>query len=310
MQTALAEKSAGVVLAMRKTSPLTRAFGVGANGGIATLQQIIVTIGDTGFTFVGANPVALPDPLEAGRDYGIFVVDGNLVARLAGAFADLDGAIGGFHFAPGGNAAAREGGDETPTINPNSTWDLNFRPACADPRGMALIDAVPGCAFVPAFWADIYLTAQDHLDGTSRFGAVIADGSNRPQKLTGSGNLPKCDFETAKTVLAHHGKRLPSTAEFAALAYGVKEKSASGTRQELAGLEAPYTSQAGVMMATAQRWCWGHDGDPDLPRASSFGGSCWCEVDAGSRYADVGVWAVYSSDNFGLRGCGDHLVLA
>lgn len=42
-----------------------------------------------------------------------------------------------------------------------------------------------------------------------------------------------------------------------------------------------------------------------MPRASNFGGSYWNEDDAGSRYANVDVWAEYSNDNIGLRGCGD-----
>lgn len=309
MQTALAEKPTVTPPRLRKTDPRRRAFGPGPDGGLVTVQQVIAEFDVGGWTFVEGEAVALPATLEIG-DYGLFVEDDKLVARVVASLSDLDGAIGGFHFAPGGNAPARDGGDAVPAINPCSIWDLGFRPASADPRGMALVEGVPGSHLVPAFWSDIYLTAQHHLEGTSRCGATIADGRNLPQKLTGSGNFPKCDFETAKAVLAHHGKRLPSTIEFAALAYGVREKSASGKRQEQAGLEAPYTSRSGVMMATAQRWCWGHDGDPDMPRASHFGGSHWSVDDAGSRYALVDVWAGLSDGDIGLRGCSDHLAPA
>lgn len=42
-----------------------------------------------------------------------------------------------------------------------------------------------------------------------------------------------------------------------------------------------------------------------MPRASNFGGSYWNDDDAGSRYANVDVWAENSNENIGLRGCSD-----
>lgn len=110
-------------------------------------------------------------------------------------------------------------------------------------------------------------------------------------------------------MLASHGKGLLSIEEFFAAAYGVTEKSADKGDPDMTGLDAPRTSKFGLMQATGNMWVWGHDGDPDEPRASSFGGS-WISGDlAGSRYAYVGVWPEYSSDDLGARGRSDHLQL-
>ncbi len=133
-----------------------------------------------GTTFAGrvfAEETAIEAPTdgyEAGSDYVVFIDDDG--APLAVKLAELPSHphyLGGYHFAPGGNAPARAGGDDLPQINPYSLWDRNFRPACADPRGMALVDG--------KFWADIYLLGVNHLtDGTSKFGVTIADGNDRP----------------------------------------------------------------------------------------------------------------------------------
>ncbi len=61
------------------------------------------------------------------------------------------------------------------------------------------------------------------------------------------------------------------------------------------------------MQATGNLWVWGHDGDPDTPRASILGGSWFHDGYAGSRYANVDRWADYSAGNLGARGRSDHL---
>jgi hypothetical protein len=222
--------------------------------------------------------------------------------RAAAATIDAD-VIGGFHFAPGGNAAAIAGGGEGPAINPCSLWDLNFRPACPDPRGMTLVDARAG-----KFWCDIYLTAADHLAGTSRFGVAIADGSDLPEQ-PGGGRFERFDYAAACAVMKHHGKALLSVEEFFAAAYGVTERTARDGDPKITGLDAPRTSKWGLMQATGNMWVWGHDGRPDMPRASIFGGSWLGGDNAGSRYADVGHWPGGSDGSIGARGRGDHLQL-
>ncbi|MEA2994345.1 MAG: hypothetical protein QOD40_3265, partial [Alphaproteobacteria bacterium] len=130
-----------------------------------------------GRSFAHDTPVPSPDAgLDPGGDYAVVVVDGepSLIPLTVKPIGDIT--LGGFHFAPGGNAAARQGGDDVPAINPWSVWDLNYRPACPDPRGMALIDAGG-----PKYWADIYLTGADHLtNGTSKLGVTICDGDDPP----------------------------------------------------------------------------------------------------------------------------------
>jgi hypothetical protein len=258
-----------------------------------------------GVTFAEDTPVVFDVDLEAGNDYAVIVKDGSLgYVRLASA-AIGDDILGGFHFAPGGNAGARDGGDSEPAINPRSLWDRNFRPACPDPRGMALIETPSG-----KFWCDIYLTGVDHLaDGTSRFGATIADGDDPPAK-PGRGHFAKFDYETALAVMKLHGKGLLSFAEFAAAAFGVREKTACHDNPRTTALDAPRTSRCGLIQATGNMWTWGHDGDPDEPRASIFGGSWLGGGNAGSRCASVAYyWPRYSGGNLGARGRGDHLQL-
>jgi hypothetical protein len=118
------------------------------------------------------------------------------------------------------------------------------------------------------------------------------------------------DYATAVTVMARHGKGLLSFAEFAAAAYGVTEKTAHTGDPQITKLDAPRTSKWGLMQAVGNLWVWGHDGDPDAPRASVFGGSWWYGGDAGSRCAFVAYrWPGDSDDFLGARGRGDHLQL-
>lgn len=134
-----------------------------------------------GRAFVEQTPLPIaPETLEPGADYAVSIEGGEIVVEQL-TVAPLAHHVAGFHFAPGGNAPARAGGDDIPAINPYSLWDLNFRPACRDPRGMCLVDGPHG-----KFWCDIYLTGADHLvRGNSLFGAVIADGNDPPVKLRG-----------------------------------------------------------------------------------------------------------------------------
>ncbi|MBI1202567.1 MAG: hypothetical protein GC182_08655 [Rhodopseudomonas sp.] len=252
-------------------------------------------------------PVASSLALQPGADYVVVVRDGSAVAEMLTGKPDLDDptVLGGFHFAPGGDATARAGGDDTPAINPYSVWDIAFRPACADPRGMVLVDTTRA-----PFWADIYLLGVNHLtDGTSKFGVEIADGNSPPQNLAG-GNYSKLDYETAAAVMKHHGKGLLSIDEFFAAAFGVTERTSRDDDPKTTQLDTVRTSRFGLMQATGNLWVWGHDGDPDTPRPSFFGGSWWNDGNAGSRRAHVGVWPFYSNEYLGARGRSDHLQLA
>jgi hypothetical protein len=287
---------------LTKTDPSSPALIVTSHTTIAVKAGTVFC----GRAFAEQTQVKLPDGgLEAGADYAVVAVDASPAAlKLIGPpTGDLH--LGGFHFAPGGNATARSGGDEIPAINPCSVWDLTFRPACPDPRGMTLID-VPG----RRFWSDIYLLGADHLAGTSRFGATIADGNDPPQKPDNR-RFKKLDYETAVSVMAHHGKGLLGAEEFFAATFGVTERTAHDGDPRVTKLDARRTSRFGLIQATGNLWVWGHDGDPDMPRASLFGGSWWNGGNAGSRYADVAYgWPEGSDGSFGARGRGDHLQLA
>jgi hypothetical protein len=257
-------------------------------------------------TFEHDTPVELVDPVP-GQDYGVQIGDDGRPVAIPVSLNMMGEAFAGFHFAPGGNAPAgtRKGGDETPAINPFSCWDAGFRPVCPDPRAMTLITLPDG----KLVWVDIYKLGTEHqVDGTSRFGATIADGwKNLPQKPTGKGKVKALDYATAVEIMAQHGKQPLSYDEFRVAAFGVTERTSIGDKPAKAGLDAPRTSACGMMQATGNLYDWGHDGDPDDPRPSIFGGDWHSGGDAGSRCASLGGWAGSSSGVLGARGRSDHL---
>lgn len=253
----------------------------------------VIAAGERKHTFAADTPIAIVS-LDAGRDYAIGVGDdGAPYATACDTNPLASGWIAGFHFAPGGNAEACAGGDGVPAINPRSLWDVGFRPACADPRGMTRVDCGGR-----SLWVDIYLLGTGHRDQcTSRHGVEIADGRS----------LAKLDYTTAVEIYAGHGKRLLTCEEFFAAAYGVKERSSADHDPKSTGLDAARTSRFGLMQATGNLWIWGTDGHPDDPRPSIFGG-CWFSGSyAGSRCAHLGFHPGSSSDIISARGACDHL---
>lgn len=286
-----------------KADPTSPVIRITESGGIVIKAGTVFC----GKSYDEDEGVPLPS-LVPGADYVIAALnDGTLeIVRLTVGSVP-DAVIGGFHFAPGSVATARRGGDDIPQINPYSLWDRNFRPACSDPRGMALIEGAHG----HKFWCDIYLLGVSHIDdGSSRFGAKIVDGSSPPIDPATGKKLKRFEYQHAVDALAHHGKQLLSFEEFAHAAYGVTEKSAASEDPDITKLDAPRTSKFGIMQATGNLWVWGHDGDPDEPRASLLGGAWWSDGDAGSRYASVGHWPADSYEDLGARGRSDHLQLA
>ena len=136
-----------------------------------------------------------------------------------------------------------------------------------------------------------------------------ADGNDRPTDPATGEPFRRFDYAAACGVMKHHGKGLLSFEEFALAAYGVTEKTAANDDPHHTGLDAARTSKFGLMQATGNMWVWGHDGDPDEPRASILGGSWWYEDDAGSRCANLDYWAGHSGEGLGARGRSDHLQL-
>lgn len=251
--------------------------------------------GDAGaFSFPDDTEVAVPD-LIPGEDYGVRLDEGRPFASLLGPENPIDaGCIGGFHFAPGGNAPASSGGDTAPAINPCSLWDIGFRPACPDPRGMTLRKTPDG----RLSWEDIYWLGTEHERfGTSRCGATIATGET----------LDRLNYHDAVAILAKYGKRLSTYDEARAGAYGVTDSSSADQHQKVTGLDAARTSAIGIMQATGNVWGWITDGDPDDPRPSIFGGSWFYGSYAGSRFALLDSWAGNSCGDLGVRAACDHL---
>ena len=269
----------------------------------------VIRIDGAAYGFDMDTPLGVAGALVPGYDYGVGIHENGkpFATVLAPANPLANGFVAGFHYAPSGCAEGTEGGDGTPSINPYSSWDIGFRPACPDPRGMTLVEIGQG----RLFWEDIYLLAADHLQGTSRCGETIADGRDLPERLDGKGRYAKLDHATAVEICAHHGKRLIGAEEAFAGAYGVKERcSRSKDPVKTGSMEdggARFVSRRGVLDATGTMWQRGTDGHPDDPRPSLFGGSWLNGSSAGSRYASLDYWPGFSGGALGVRAACDHL---
>jgi hypothetical protein len=289
---------------------------------LATAMDFCVESGGKVFSFRAGHDLAAIDAAP-GSDLEIWITpSGQLVCHThPKQVANDSRKIGGFHFAPGGNATARSGGDTTPQINEFSMWDLKFRPACSNPRGMTLVAG--------AFWADIYLLAADHLQGTSVFASQIADRlspAKRPLSFDGDGQAvyDGLNWWDAQEVLASHGKRLPNHQEFSALSYGTTEKKSAESDPCTNILRAPFTSKWGVMLATGNLWTWGahlagqkyQEGQTDgrgtaysSQNAVLFGGGWNDGAYSGSRCSGWGDSPTSSVNSISARGVCDHLNL-
>ncbi len=313
-----------------KADPNTVAFTKTGNGTASVKDGTVVDVKGTPVAFASATAITMPT-LSSGTDYAIYAcADGSI--RADASFTAPSGyttansrQIGGFHYAPGGNATAQAGGNTTAQINEFSFWDLKFRPACPDPRGMTLV--------ADGFWADIYLLGVDHLvNGTSKFNVTIADGSSPPRVPTKFGGNGTTTYTTlnwweAREVMVHHGKRLPTYGEFAALAYGTTEATQGGTDPVSTILRNAFTSRWGVMLAAGNMWVWGDEfgggaasagwtantggrgSTYQMENAVLFGGSWDYGANCGSRCSSWSNSPTGSGNSFGARGVCDHLIL-
>ena len=224
------------------------------------------------------------------------------------------------------------GGDTTPAINEYSLWDLKWRPACSDPRGMALVAG--------KFWSDLYLLGVNHITaGTSANNQTIADGSSPPKipvAFGGDGTAAYGDLTwwTAAEVLSAYGKRLPRYSEFCALAYGVTENTSRGTDAVTTGIgtsnagtvtDEKFTSKWGAIQAAGIMWIWvnefggpyaaaswvndngGRGQDYNMPNAAIEGGNWGDGANTGSRASYWSVAPSISDNSVGARGCCDHV---
>ncbi len=155
-----------------KDTPRAVAWTKTGAGTAETATGITLEVNGAFVRLASGTSITMPT-LTAGTDYAIWCApDGTLEADASFTVAPTANGrlIGGFHYAPGGNAAAQAGGNTTAQINEYSFWDLKFRPSCDDPRGMTLVS--------DHFWSDIYLLNTDpDTNGTSANDKTIANGN-------------------------------------------------------------------------------------------------------------------------------------
>jgi hypothetical protein len=360
----------------RSTKVATTAFVAGASAGqfvkldgetvvftktgTAALQVKAGTrldVAGTPVVFSAATAVFMP-VLIAGTDYAIYVcTDGNIRADSsfyapAGYTIANSRKIGGFHYglvasgttvASGSFATTGNGMiwtqadvDKLAGINQYSLWDLKFRPANADPRGMVLI--------ANRVWSDIYFCNTDPAtNGTSKYNAAVASGTVLPKipaEFGGNGTATYANgnWWTFNEIAQANGKRLPREAEFGLASFGVTENQSLGGAASTipaTARQAGYTSKYGLEQASGHIWTWGDDSsyrnDGAAPATTydlnggrgqiyminsvglirvMLGGDRSGAATSGSRASH---WANYpwaSSLFVGLRAFGDHLKLA
>lgn len=311
----------------KKTNPSIPAFTKTGNFAVSTSQVFYAEVGGLIVT-IGSGVVVSMPTATVGKDYAIWLkTDGTLQATDNFVTPPATNArkIGGFHYAPGGNATGQSGGNSTAQINEFSIYDNNYRPACADPRGMTCVAGT--------FWSDIYLLNNNpDVNGTSSYGKPIADGSTPPiipAALGGNGstNYGGLTWFEAMSIAAVYGKSAFTQSEFMAATFGVTEATSRGSDPVNTGLDAPRTSRWGVMQATGNLYTWAADrGGPfaaaswnantegfgseyNAPNASLLGANWNNGSFAGSRSSFWNVSASASTDAVSLRLRCDHLQL-
>lgn len=320
-----------------KANPNAVSFTATGAGTATTAFAIKVEINFVGYAYASSTTIVMPT-LTTGTDYAIYAcTDGTL--RADSSFSAPVGytvltsrQIGGFHYAPGGNATAQSGGNTTPSINPYSFWDLKWRCRSGDNRGMTLCSN--------NLWVDIYLTNTNYItNGTSKYNVAYARGTTPAKKSpsfggTGSDSYSSHTWYEANEIAKYAGKRLPSLDEMFMAAYGTTENSSIGTDQNNTILNAAYTSKWGVIQSTGVLWVWATD---TVMRSDVAGGWNWYNTNGGrgqtyeygssstTRAFFGGRWAgasfsgsrasswdnapSYSAINIGSRCVGDHLIL-
>lgn len=347
-----------------KIDAFSPAFVKTAAGTISVKAGTSAMVAGVQVSWAADTAVIMPT-LTGGTDYAIYVcTDGSIRADASmtnptGYTTANSRKIGGFHYGlvaagttvAGGSFATTGNGmiwtqgdvDNIAGINKFSLWDLKFRPACSDPRGMALVN---GCT-----WVDIYLCSTDTAaNGTSKAGTNISSGTVLPKipaAFGGNGTTtyPSLNWWVANELARANQKRLMRESEFVGAVFGVTENQtidATASTYPTTQRNAGYTSKHGLEQASGHHWTWGEDSNFFGEAASPAG--TWKQVNgntgaAGSERGQVytfgtyglsrvmlggsrtsallsgsraSLWTVYPWDsnwNFGLRAACDHLTL-
>jgi hypothetical protein len=267
---------------------------------------------------------------------GALVADSSFTTAPAGATGGS--IVGGYHYIPSGRPTAFNNGSPTGAaeILEYSLWDLTWRPVCQDPRGMTCVDK--------RFWADIYLCGTTSYQTSSftgvpssRNGLTIADGSSAaliPATYGGNGSTVYTltggngigSWYNFAEVASSFGKRLPSSWEFQALAFGGIEAASRGTDPVTVTWER--ASLWGCAQATGVAWAWGIERQGryvsvtntntggrgtelnDNPIAPCYGGAWQAGNFSGSRSSNWSNAPSNSAEFIGARFVAEHVVLA
>lgn len=283
-----------------------------AAGTLSIKAGTVVTVASVTLKFAADTAIVMP-ALTPGIDYAIYAcTDGTI--RADSSFTNPTGYttansrnIGGFHYSlvaagetvAGGSFATTGPGmiwtqadvDKIAGINSYSIWDLKFRPACSDPRGMAYCNGL---------WVDIYLCSTDtDANGTSKAGSNIASGTVLPKipaVFGGNGTATYADMKwwVANELARANKKRLIWETEFCDAAFGVTENQsidATASTYPATQRNAGYTSKYGIEQASGHAYTWGQDSNFYTEVASPVGS--WKNIN-GSR------GQVYTFGNAGL----------
>lgn len=318
---AAAKLASGVLdpSAFYKADSSAPAFVKTGAGTISVLAGTYVMVAGTMVAWPANTAVTMPT-LTAGTDYAIYACTDGTIRADANQSAPIgyttanSRKIGGFHyglvaagttvasgsFATTGNGMIWTQGavDDIAGINRYSIWDLKFRPAVANPRGMALVGG--------KVWVDIYLCSTDTATyGTSCAGTNIASGTVLPKipaAFGGNGTTtyPSLNWWVANELARANQKRLMWEHEFVEAAYGVTENqsidattSTYPTTQRNAG----YTSKYGLEQASGHHWTWGQDSNFNSEAASP---AFTCKDQNGNNSTGTGRGHICTAGTYGL----------
>jgi hypothetical protein len=200
------------------------------SGDTLNTPEAMINIGGNGYGYVldaqtdwdpTANGDGTVGSLALGDDVYVYAVrdasgKASLVASKntsipSGYPADNSRKLCGFHYGrTRPTSEAYNAGFTCPTeIIPNSVWDLQHRPKC-DPTGM--VEVIPGM-----LWMDIYLASED---GTAWPDTIPLSEYNATPMAGNEGYALYYDY---LRLARNAGKRLPTTGEWLAAAYGVPQ---------------------------------------------------------------------------------------